>query len=398
MTEEKRTRRTLSHQGGPVRVRGDAREAEPLVRAFERASEEPFDTLTHGFHTYPARMHPAIARSLIGELTGPKGTVLDPFCGSGTVALEALVAGRACVGLDLSPLAVRLARVKCQRRGPRERAAFLEALRGVASRSEARVRARVDVRAPLSAEERAYYVSHTLKELAGIREEILAVPDRQNREALMLVFSAIVVKFSKQRADTAPEKTERRIRKGLPTEFFVRKGEELEERWAALFEATSKAAPRPLLHEGDALDLPKGLPEGFRADLLLTSPPYGGTYDYASHHARRYAWLGLAPEALESREIGARRALKGPGAKARWDRELGAALASMRRALAPAGVVVLLIGDAQLGGRRVAADLQVRELAPSAGLALLAGASEERADFTGGEPRREHLLLLRAEG
>lgn len=395
MTDGKRSRKSLSHHGGPIRVRGDARAAEPLVHALELAAKEPFDRWTHGFHTYPARMHPAIARSLISELTGPEASVLDPFCGSGTVLVEALVGGRASVGLDLSPLAVRLARVKCQRRGPRERAAFLEALRGVASRSEARVRARVEARAPLGADERAYYVPHTLKELAGLREEILAVPDRTNREPLMLVFSAIVVKFSKQRADTATGKVERRIRKGLPTEFFLRKGEELAERWAELFEATSRSAPRPLVQEANALDLPEGLPPGFRATLVLTSPPYGGTYDYASQHARRYAWLGLSPGALEAREIGARRALKGPGAKARWDRELGAALSGIRRAMKPSGGVVLLIGDAQIGGRRVPADLQVRELAEGAGLELVAGASEARPDFTGGEPRREHLLLLR---
>ncbi|MBC7174598.1 MAG: hypothetical protein H5U40_19285, partial [Polyangiaceae bacterium] len=106
MTEDKGQRRALSHHGGPVEVRGNAREAEPLVLAFERAAEEPFDTLTHGFHTYPARMHPAIARSLIRNLTRPGGRVLDPFCGSGTVVIEALVAERMGVGLDLSPLAV----------------------------------------------------------------------------------------------------------------------------------------------------------------------------------------------------------------------------------------------------------------------------------------------------
>jgi SAM-dependent methyltransferase len=394
LTDEPRPRRALSHHGGPIEVRGDRAAAAPLVEAFERAADAPFDTLTHGFHTYPARMHPAIARALVAALTSPGGRVLDPFCGSGTVVVEALVAGREAVGLDLSPLAVRLARVKCQRRGPREREAFLRVLHEVAARSEERVRARVDVRAPLPPEERAFYAPHTLKELAGLREEILAVPDRTQREALLFLLSAIVVKFSKQRADTAREKTDRRIRKGLPTEFFVRKGEELEERWAALFAATAKATPRPYLDQADALELPKGLPDRFRADLVLTSPPYGGTYDYAAHHARRYAWLGLSARPLEQREIGARRALKGPGAAERWDRELAASLGSIRRALAPKGRAVLLLGDAQLGTLRVPADLQVERLAPTVGLRVLATASEDRPDFTGGPDRREHLILI----
>ena len=73
----------------------------------------------------------------------------------------------------------------------------------VRERSEGRVRARVPVRAPLSPEEVRWYDAHVLKEMAGLVEEIRAVPERVIRDALMLVFSSLVVKFSRQRSDTS---------------------------------------------------------------------------------------------------------------------------------------------------------------------------------------------------
>ena len=45
--------------------------------------------LTHGLHPYPARMIPQIAARLLERYASPGDWVLDPFCGSGTVLVEA---------------------------------------------------------------------------------------------------------------------------------------------------------------------------------------------------------------------------------------------------------------------------------------------------------------------
>lgn len=47
--------------------------------------------MTHGLIPYPARMIPQIARTLILSFSKPNETVLDPFCGSGTVLLPLIV-------------------------------------------------------------------------------------------------------------------------------------------------------------------------------------------------------------------------------------------------------------------------------------------------------------------
>lgn len=68
---------------------------------------------THGFHLYPARMHPEIAKRLIVKYaTETKKVVFDPFMGSGGVLVEALLHGNSTIGIDVNPMAVLLSSVK----------------------------------------------------------------------------------------------------------------------------------------------------------------------------------------------------------------------------------------------------------------------------------------------
>lgn len=67
----------------------------------------------HGLHEYRGKFNPQMVRAsfnLLGLQTG--GRVWDPFCGSGTVLLEALHQGFSAIGVDLNPLAVSIANAK----------------------------------------------------------------------------------------------------------------------------------------------------------------------------------------------------------------------------------------------------------------------------------------------
>ncbi len=381
-----KNKRALSQIQGPIRQRGDA---DVLVHAWERASAKDPDFLTHGFHTWPARMHPAIARVVLARLRqrGGAKTMIDPFCGGGTTLIEARVAGLEAVGVDLSPLAVRVADVKTQVRTREERGAFIKLARVVAARSEERVRDRVKIHVTLPEDELAWWDRHVLKELGGLREEIAAVPSFDDRRALMLVFSSILTKVSRQRSDTDHEPTSRRIRKGLSTELFLRRAKELARRWDD-FARVAKGPP-PTLFEGDARRLRKIVGKR-RFDLVLSSPPYGGTYDYAEHHARRMAWLELDDGNLRRFEVGARRRMNHADSGEVWEQEVDAMIRAMVSVLGPDGAIVLVMGDARVGGEIVRAPAQLQRIVPNHGLELSGVASQARH---GG--REEHILLLR---
>ena len=67
---------------------------------------------THGIHPYPAMMIPQVARRLI-EMYGREGQILlDPYCGTGTTLLEAMLANLKSTGTDLNPLARLIAKAK----------------------------------------------------------------------------------------------------------------------------------------------------------------------------------------------------------------------------------------------------------------------------------------------
>src|SRR5258708_21408568 len=57
------------------------------------------DRATHLIHPYPAKLLPNIPLFFLNSGLAKRGsTVMDPFCGTGTVLLESLLSGKNCVG------------------------------------------------------------------------------------------------------------------------------------------------------------------------------------------------------------------------------------------------------------------------------------------------------------
>ncbi|MEM6996365.1 MAG: hypothetical protein AAF721_38010, partial [Myxococcota bacterium] len=305
-------------------------------------------------------------------------------------------------GFDLSPLALRIAEVKCARRDEAEVAAFGDKATAIVEASKQRVTDKVKVRAALSDEARSWYDPHVLLELAGLQAEIAKLPDAFDRRALEMVLTSMVVKFSRQRADTAHEVVQRHIAPGVPTQFFGRKAEELCSRWNAVAALTTKDTPRVQLRSGDARKIPQLVGPKRRYDLVVSSPPYGGTYDYVEHHRLRRAWLGLTARELERGEIGSRRRfsdrkLSRAAAQQLWDTQMTETLISIAAVLSgPEAPVVLFVGDGEIAGQRVDAIAQLRRLAPTVDMQVVATASVPRPDWQGGRPRAEHLVQLAA--
>ena len=67
---------------------------------------------THGMHTYVAAMIPQLACKLVDRYAPPGDTVLDPFCGGGSVLVESVRSGRPAVGRDVNELAVLISQAK----------------------------------------------------------------------------------------------------------------------------------------------------------------------------------------------------------------------------------------------------------------------------------------------
>ena len=138
---KERRKQAFSVFGGAVERAGDS-ESAAVLAAMLAPDPGLARALTHGFHSYAGRMHPSTARTAIARFSQPGQEVLDPFCGSGTVLVEAMAAGRKAAGSDASPLAVVIARVRSTTLGPEGRLRLVEAARQIAEQAAERARKR----------------------------------------------------------------------------------------------------------------------------------------------------------------------------------------------------------------------------------------------------------------
>ncbi len=405
MSPAKKQRRALTHVGGPSEERGDANLSRVLAEALavpsSAESEEAARAHLHGFHAYPARMHPLSAKRLIEAFSVPGDWVLDPFCGSGTVLLEARLLGRRAVGVDINPLAAKIAWLKA--RGVDSAAAprLLEAAQQAAAGADERRVKKAGPTHPYPRADRELFDVHVLLELDSLRFYIDQVPEEDLRLALELVLSAILIKVSRRASDTAPGMPSKRIAAGYTAKLFVRKTEELLSRCKAIEEPLS-GAPKVRVLTGDARVL-QGVDDG-SIGLCVTSPPYPGVYDYLEHHEARLRWLRLKADRFEEREIGARRNLQAAREPVlAWERDMGEVLKALRRVLEAKGNAVLLLADSVVGNRPLYMLDVLSRLSSLHGFELCASASQERPHFhlptlkafeQAGRPRREHAILL----
>ncbi len=86
----------------------------PVVVSFRDLVPEIVDTgyLTHSLFYYPAKFIPQVPRFCLRAYTKPEDWVIDPFAGSGTVGLEAVLTQRHAILIDINPLLNHIVPVK----------------------------------------------------------------------------------------------------------------------------------------------------------------------------------------------------------------------------------------------------------------------------------------------
>ncbi len=410
-------RRSLTHVGGEVETRGNSELADVLADALTVASstdasdqdpttgrprgEAEARAHVHGFHTYPARLHPTTARRLVTGLSRAGDAVLDPFCGSGTVAVEARLAGRRAFGSDVNPLAVALARRKVEPASAEHRDQLLASAEQVAEVARARRAARSGPSRRYPPPDVETFDPHVLLELDGLRVGLEALRPGRVRDDLYLVLSSILVKLSRKTADTVEGGRPTRIAAGFPTRHFLARTTEFLGQLASIEHELARNPGARIEHEDARL---LRYVRDASVDLLVTSPPYAGVYDYLDHHRLRLRWLGLREDEFATHELGAKRQLAplAPRAALRaFEVQMDDMLAATARVLRPGGLAAFVVADSAFGDLAVRIDELLAEAGPSHGLAPHAIASQTRPHFHARtarafarEPRREHVVVL----
>lgn len=280
----------------------------------EYGSAEATRRYTHYLFRYPAKFHPPVARALLERHTQPGDCVLDPFCGSGTLLIEAALSGRSAIGSDVDPVAAFVSRVKASPLDGarlRKRWARLEKQlvplartakkyddlqwQDIGERTYRREIAGLEV--PAIPNLFHWFRRYVIVDLARIKREVVALDaTRAERAFFLLCFASIIRNCSN--ADPVPVS-------GLEVTSHMKKRDE-EGRIVDPFEQYDRAVRRALqamedfaaavtpgvsntVLQADATDLAGKLTQ--KIDAVITSPPYHGAVDYYRRHQLEMFWL-----------------------------------------------------------------------------------------------------------
>lgn len=152
-----------------------------------------FDRATHFIHAYPAKLLQHIPHFFLNNnvLSSRNDLVFDPFTGSGTVALEAILAGRKAVGTDINPLSILIAKVKTTVYQEEEiRKVHNEILQSFEDIKK------MDFGKPEVTNLSLWYSHTNIHMLMKLREIIEQVKNQEMKEFFQLAFSTCTRKFS----------------------------------------------------------------------------------------------------------------------------------------------------------------------------------------------------------
>jgi DNA modification methylase len=272
--------------------------------------------MTHGLHPYPARMIPQIAKRLIETYSKNNGVVLDPFCGSGGVLVEAILLNRRSVGIDINPLACLLASVKTTPLDPSLLVEEWSHLREDLKEELMAVRFqqhKIDVPIPSDIDISYWFKPYVIEELALIKKHIDKIKDDKLRKFFYVCFSNTVRLVSGTRKGefklfriseedwknfkpnvlvTFTKSVNNSISK--MGEFFGYINRYKIDAWADIFEADT----RKLFSKDFPTDGNEKLREE-SVDLIVTSPPYGDSHTtvaYGQFSRLSLIWLGHSKE------------------------------------------------------------------------------------------------------
>jgi hypothetical protein len=292
------------------------------------------ESTLHQLSPYIGKIKSSMAASLISRYSEPKELVYDPFCGSGTVALEAWFAGRKVIANDLSPYAATLTRGKLfPYRTLAEAQLVLTGLGGDVQR----IVPSVDLRTvPKSV--RDFFHAETLREALA-----WAMVLRRGHEDFLL--SCLLGILHHQRpgflsfpsSHTVPYlRTKRFPRDRFPDLYTYRSvGDRLEakvRRALKRMPSLDFTLSRQCVSQDAAMFHP-----ATRVNIIVTSPPYMRQLDYGRDNRLRLWFLGVGDSDGLDRVIS-------PGER-EFLELMRRCLLCWRDALVPGGLCVLVFGN-----------------------------------------------------
>jgi hypothetical protein len=315
--------------------------------AWDAIRDTAREATLHQLAPYVGKLRSDIAQQLVRETTREHDWIIDPFVGSGTIALEAALAGRNIAAGDVNPYARTLTRAKLF--AP---LSHKDAIRRAERIWDDASRIRHDLRR-VPGWVRAFFHKETLRSALAVRDAAAARRDNfilacllsilhHQRPGFLSYPSSHLVPYLRDRA--------------FPRERFPELYEEREV-LPRLLAKIARAYRRPVprlngrrrVFDCDAANFPRFAETG----AIITSPPYMNELDYVRDNRLRLWFTTGGDLSLRDSQSGPRRV--------RFEHLMSVMTARLAPAVRRRGFFVIIAGDVTRGGLQAdAADITRR--------------------------------------
>ncbi|MFX1505490.1 MAG: hypothetical protein ACFFDC_05175 [Promethearchaeota archaeon] len=320
-------------------------------------------TLTHKYHSYPARFIPQIPRTIYNIFLGSGGSrIFDPFVGCGTSLVEGVLCQHHSGGVDQNPLAILLSQVKTQ---PLEIKILLDHWTNLKSHFTSSI---------LKKEQ------YSPRKFIFPKRNLTKRFTKENIQVISLILDYIEQKIENNKHQSffkvalssavstlTESKSWRNV--NIWKSFSSKIGAMIKIMKKFKFKITEfNNGMQNDIKVGDARNL-SFIPEA-TIDCIVTSPPYVNALDYNRIHQYNMSVLGFDYRSFAKVEIGAH----GHHINNRWRLlteylyDMFQSMSEMGRITNVGGVICIVIGDSCLEYERIKSHIHFRELGELLGL------------------------------
>lgn len=251
----------------------------------------------HTIHTYPAKFPAFIAKKAFdyAEAEGVTITkVADIFCGCGTVALEAKTHSKDFWGCDINPVATLIAKVKSESYDINAIKRCFAAISDVYANTEA-----VDADYENANERLKYWFTQkSYSQLLRLKTAIeTSIQEEKYLDAFHCLFSSILKASSKWLTKSIKPQVDPNKKEIVVWDAFVQQYNKFVKSVEQLNGIGGSQAS--IVIENENFLNATGIPN---VDLIISSPPYVTSYEYADLHQLSSLWLEYAEDYRDLRQ------------------------------------------------------------------------------------------------
>jgi len=244
----------------------------------------------HSFHRYFGKLIPGIPRFAVKHFSEPGDVVLDPFCGSGTTLVEAMLEKRRAIGVDINPLATFIAKVKTT---PIPRDDLDRALTEILWFWRSNRDLDTDSHVPYVVNIDHWFRPEVKRDLLSLRTAIMQTPTSATKDFFLAAFSAFIRSVSNADPQHVFPGYSKRMRaldaagRLIDVEASFLRAARKRILQVSSLDPTS---PRPTLLNGSLEE--QKIADG-SVDLVVTNPPYISSIRYLETMKIEMGWLDM---------------------------------------------------------------------------------------------------------